>query len=50
MADWSILGHSFADVLQALLNGVMVGGLYALIALGIVVINKSSGVFNFGSA
>ncbi len=34
-------------LVQSTLTGVLVGGLYALIALGIVVINKSSGVFNF---
>ncbi|MCB9438009.1 MAG: branched-chain amino acid ABC transporter permease [Anaerolineales bacterium] len=47
MADWDILGKSFHLVLQATLNGVLQGGLYALIALGIVVINKASGIFNF---
>ncbi|MCB9454022.1 MAG: branched-chain amino acid ABC transporter permease [Anaerolineaceae bacterium] len=32
---------------QSGLTGIMVGGVYALVALGIVVINKASGVFNF---
>lgn len=34
-------------VLQYMANGLMVGGIYALIALGIVLIYKSTGVFNF---
>jgi len=32
---------------QTTITGVLVGGIYGLIALGIVVINKASGVFNF---
>jgi len=34
-------------LVQAGITGVLVGGVYALIALGIVIINKASGVFNF---
>jgi branched-chain amino acid transport system permease protein len=34
-------------MIQFLINGVLIGGVYALIALGIVLINKSTGVFNF---
>ena len=34
-------------LLQSTITGVLVGGVYALIALGIVIINKASGVFNF---
>ena len=34
-------------IVQTTIAGLLVGGVYALIALGIVVINKSSGVFNF---
>nr|MBC8276564.1 branched-chain amino acid ABC transporter permease [Chloroflexota bacterium] len=34
-------------VLQYIANGVMVGGIYALIALGIVLVYKSTSVFNF---
>ncbi len=34
-------------LVQSTVTGVLVGGVYALIALGIVVINKASGVFNF---
>jgi branched-chain amino acid transport system permease protein len=32
---------------QTTITGLLVGGIYALIALGIVVVNKASGVFNF---
>jgi branched-chain amino acid transport system permease protein len=32
---------------QFLLNGIMVGGIYALIALGLVMIYKSTRIFNF---
>ncbi|MGJ3240132.1 MAG: branched-chain amino acid ABC transporter permease [Anaerolineae bacterium] len=34
-------------LVQSTVNGVFIGGIYAIIALGIVVINKASGVFNF---
>jgi len=34
-------------LVQSTITGVLVGGVYALIALGIVIINKASGVFNF---
>lgn len=47
MADLMIFGKEFSTVVQFLLSGILVGGLYALVALGIVVINKASGVFNF---
>ncbi len=33
--------------LQLLLNGLVVGGIYALVALGFVIIYKSSGLLNF---
>ena len=33
--------------LQLTLNGLVVGGIYALVALGFVIIHKSSGVLNF---
>ena len=36
-----------ARIVQTLISGVLVGGIYGLVALGIVVINKASGVFNF---
>ncbi|MBZ0283736.1 MAG: branched-chain amino acid ABC transporter permease [Anaerolineae bacterium] len=32
---------------QSSISGLLIGGIYALIALGIVIINKASGVFNF---
>jgi len=35
------------ELLQYIANGFMVGGVYALIALGIVLIYKSTSVFNF---
>lgn len=34
-------------LVQSGITGLLVGGIYALAALGIVVINKASGVFNF---
>lgn len=34
-------------LVQSTVNGIFLGGIYAIIALGIVVINKASGVFNF---
>lgn len=34
-------------LVQASISGLLIGGIYALIALGIVIINKASGVFNF---
>ncbi len=34
-------------MVQTTITGLLVGGVYALIALGIVLINKASGVFNF---
>jgi branched-chain amino acid transport system permease protein len=36
-------------VFQYLANGIFTGGMYALIALSIVVITKATGVFNFAS-
>jgi branched-chain amino acid transport system permease protein len=36
-----------ARLLQSTISGLLIGGVYALIALGIVIINKASGVFNF---
>ena len=34
-------------LVQSTITGLLVGGVYSLIALGIVIINKASGVFNF---
>ena len=42
-----LAGVRAARVVQTLISGVLVGGVYGLVALGIVVINKASGVFNF---
>jgi branched-chain amino acid transport system permease protein len=36
-----------AELLQYIANGLMVGGIYALIALGIVLVYKSTSIFNF---
>jgi branched-chain amino acid transport system permease protein len=47
MADWDIFGQSLHLVIQTIILGILQGGLYSLIALGIVIINKASGVFNF---
>ena len=33
--------------LQFLLNGILIGGLYALLALAIVLVYKATRVFNF---
>jgi branched-chain amino acid transport system permease protein len=38
---------SLARLVQTTITGLLVGGIYALVALGIVIINKASGVFNF---
>ena len=42
-----LAGLKAARIVQTLISGVLVGGVYGLVALGIVVINKASGVFNF---
>ncbi len=47
MAECSVLGKACHIVIQGLITGTLVGGIYALVALGIVIINKASGVFNF---
>ncbi len=46
LAD-QLAGKKLARIVQTTISGVLVGGVYSLIALGIVVINKASGVFNF---
>ncbi len=46
LAD-QLAGKKAARIVQTLISGVLVGGVYGLVALGIVVINKASGVFNF---
>ena len=35
------------QIAQSTIRGVLLGGIYAIVALGIVLINKASGVFNF---
>lgn len=47
MADWQLFGESFFNVIQFSIWGILIGGVYALVALGIIIINKASGVFNF---
>jgi branched-chain amino acid transport system permease protein len=47
VADWVILGKPFFLVVQWLVTGLLVGGIYSLVALGLVLIYKSSGIFNF---
>ncbi len=34
-------------MVESVIRGILLGGIYALVALGIVIINKASGVFNF---
>ncbi|MCU0465697.1 MAG: hypothetical protein MUF38_14165, partial [Anaerolineae bacterium] len=34
-------------LVESVIRGLLVGGIYSLVALGIVIINKASGVFNF---
>lgn len=43
----SIEGIRPARLVQTTITGLLVGGIYALVSLGIVIINKASGVFNF---
>lgn len=45
--DCSNTGESCANLVQFTLNGLMIGAVYSLVALGLVIINKASGVFNF---
>lgn len=42
-----IAERSPARMLQTTITGILAGGVYSLVALGIVIINKASGVFNF---
>ena len=42
-----LAGLRAARIVQTLISGLLVGGVYGLVGLGIVVINKASGVFNF---
>ncbi len=47
MSDVNIVGQSLFNIIQFTVWGILSGGIYALVALGIVIINKASGVFNF---
>lgn len=39
--------QKISRLIQATVSGVLVGGIYALVGLGIVIVTKASGVFNF---
>ena len=41
------IGDDPRGLIQATISGLLVGGVYALVAVGIVMINKASGIFNF---
>jgi len=41
------IGDNPRGYIQATISGFLTGGIYALVAVGIVMINKASGVFNF---
>lgn len=43
----AVSDKSGARLLNTTITGILVGGIYALAAVGIVIINKASGVFNF---
>jgi branched-chain amino acid transport system permease protein len=43
----AISGRSYFNLIQLALNGLLVGGVYSVVALGLVIINKASGIFNF---
>ncbi|HXN15755.1 MAG TPA: hypothetical protein VN878_05210, partial [Usitatibacter sp.] len=43
----ALLGARFPQWLEVVLGGLMSGVLYSLVALGLVLIFKASGVFNF---
>jgi branched-chain amino acid transport system permease protein len=47
MAECTILGKACFLVAQWVITGVMVGSVYSLVALGLVLIVKASGIFNF---
>jgi branched-chain amino acid transport system permease protein len=40
-------GKSGARMVNTTITGLLTGGIYALVAVGIVIVNKASGVFNF---
>jgi branched-chain amino acid transport system permease protein len=45
------LGNKIGDnprgIIQATINGLLLGGIYSLVAVGVVIINKATGIFNF---
>ena len=45
-----LLAVTGTDLLQALVIGIVNGAVYALIALGLVLVYRSSGIFNFAQA
>ncbi|MBA3531395.1 MAG: branched-chain amino acid ABC transporter permease [Ardenticatenales bacterium] len=47
MAECVVLGKPCFLLAQWLMTGVMVGSIYSLVALGLVLIVKASGIFNF---
>lgn len=42
-----LVDKKVSRMIMTTITGILVGGVYALIAVGIVIINKASGVFNF---
>jgi branched-chain amino acid transport system permease protein len=46
-AQGQLAGKSPSRMVNTTITGLLVGGVYALVAVGIVIINKASGVFNF---
>mgnify|MGYP000102850972 CR=1 FL=1 len=42
-----IADQKISRLIQATVSGILIGGIYALTGLGIVVVTKASGVFNF---
>lgn len=41
------IGTNPRGIIQSTINGVLIGGIYSLVAVGIVIINKATGIFNF---
>ena len=42
-----MLAAGFSDFLQQVVSGLASGGIYALLALALVIIHRSTGVINF---
>ena len=42
-----MLAAEFADFMQQVVSGLASGGIYALLALALVIIHRSTGVINF---